>query len=276
MNGINPKWGAYLGLLVVIEQAIGHGTVSLTNLVPLDWAPYITSWCNFLAFIGTSIMTYQAAVSSPASGPLANTSIAPAVKAAILLAALLGSLALPGGAHAQLKTPQQIISDLKNDNAALKQKVTSSTAPAPASDAPLPCTFQMLIKLTPTNLLSTINQCIANKLVADTQRALSSASDFGTSGKGDADAVNCLTPALAIFQAGVEIPAVMSADGTTVVTPAQDPGPILLYQKYREFTLSGALTSCQAWFNGPINATVAAGIAGAGTVLGGAALLAPK
>jgi hypothetical protein len=70
MKGIDPKWTVYLGLLVAIEQAIGHGTVSLTNLVPADWAPYITSWCNFLAFVGTSIMTYQAAVSSPNAGPL--------------------------------------------------------------------------------------------------------------------------------------------------------------------------------------------------------------
>lgn len=68
--GIDPKWTMYLGLLVTIEQAIGHGTVSLTNLVPMSWAPYITSWCNFLAFVGTAIMTYQAAASSPSAGPL--------------------------------------------------------------------------------------------------------------------------------------------------------------------------------------------------------------
>jgi hypothetical protein len=60
MKGIDPKWGAYLGLAVIIEQGIGHGTVSLTNLIPVDWAPYVTSWANFLAFVGTSIMTYQA------------------------------------------------------------------------------------------------------------------------------------------------------------------------------------------------------------------------
>lgn len=70
MKGIDPKWIMYLGLLVTIEQAIGHGTVNLTNIVPADWAPYITSWCNLLAFIGTTIMTGQAAVSSTASGPL--------------------------------------------------------------------------------------------------------------------------------------------------------------------------------------------------------------
>lgn len=109
MKGIDPKWTMYLGLLVAIEQAIGHGTVSLTNLIPADWAPYITSWCNFLAFIGTSIMTWQAAVSSPKAGPAIDTPIAPAAKAAVLLAVLLGSLfVLTGDARAQAKLPLQL------------------------------------------------------------------------------------------------------------------------------------------------------------------------
>lgn len=113
MKGIDPKWAMYLGLLVTIEQAIGHGTVSLTNLVPESWAPYITSWCNFLAFVGTAVMTYQAAVSAPLPGPAANTPISPAVKSIIILAILAGALAFPSGAQAQFKTPQQIAADLK-------------------------------------------------------------------------------------------------------------------------------------------------------------------
>jgi hypothetical protein len=43
MKGIDPKWTMYLGLLVAVDQAIGHGTVSLTNLIPEDWVPYVTS-----------------------------------------------------------------------------------------------------------------------------------------------------------------------------------------------------------------------------------------
>ncbi len=100
MKGIDPKWTMYLGLLVTIEQAIGHGTVSLTNLVPADWSPYITSWCNFLAFVGTSIMTYQAAVSSPMPGPAINTPIAPTVVKVLLVAFVLSAF-LAGGAQAQ-------------------------------------------------------------------------------------------------------------------------------------------------------------------------------
>ena len=72
LPGIDPKWTAYLGLAVIIEQGIGHGTVSLTNLIPADWAPYVTSWANFLAFLGTAIMTGQSAFSSAAPGPLTS------------------------------------------------------------------------------------------------------------------------------------------------------------------------------------------------------------
>lgn len=102
MKGIDPKWAMYLGLLVTIEQAIGHGTVSLTNLVPSSWAPYITSWCNFLAFTGTAIMTYQAAVSAPVSGPAANTPISPIAKPVVIVAILfIGLFAMNGPASAQ-------------------------------------------------------------------------------------------------------------------------------------------------------------------------------
>lgn len=209
--------------------------------------------------------------------------------ARILLTALVCSLLADAEAQTLpklVKPTGNIVRDIEAVNGNAKAVITGQPAPAAESTAALPCTFQMLTKLTPANLLPTINQCIAGKLVSDTQRALDSASKFGTTGKGDADAVNCLTPALAIFQAGVEIPAVpdtpavLNPDGSVKTpavagTPAQEPGPILLYQKYREFTLSGALTSCQSWFNGPINATAAAGLGAASTAIGAAALIAP-
>src|ERR1700761_9208233 len=97
MKGIDPKYIMWLGLLVTVEQAIGHGTVSLTNLVPATWAPYITSWCNFLAFVGTSIMTYQAAISGPQVGPLIKLpeNITPMV-VKVLLVAFAASFLLAG------------------------------------------------------------------------------------------------------------------------------------------------------------------------------------
>ena len=72
MNGIDPKWVMWLGVLVTIEQAVGQGTVKLTNVVPEAWAPGVIGWCNLLAFVGTAIMTAMSAVSSSAKGPLAK------------------------------------------------------------------------------------------------------------------------------------------------------------------------------------------------------------
>jgi hypothetical protein len=70
MSGIDPKWPTLIGVLVVIEQAIGQGTVKLTDAIPAGYIPIVTSWCNILAFVGTTIMTAMTAYSSKASGPL--------------------------------------------------------------------------------------------------------------------------------------------------------------------------------------------------------------
>lgn len=280
LKGFN--WVVVLGIVVAIETQIGNGSMSLTNMVPDSWIPFVKAWAANLGSIGALIMS----AGSFGPRPQGQVTITPSMKSAIMVAFALGGLLMFGGdAHAagKLKTPDQIFQDIGNQVEATKQQVTNAVDPT----TPLPCTFNMLIKLTPVNLLTTIKQCVAEKLVSDTQRALDSATKYGSTGKGDADAINCLTPALAIFQAGVEtpavpeVPAVLNPDGSVktpgvAAVPAQDPGPILLYQKYREFTLSGALTACQSWFNGPINATAAAGIAGVGTVVGAAAVLAPK
>lgn len=92
MKGIDPKYIMWLGIAVGIEQAIGHGTVSLTNIIPADWSPYVTSWCNLLAFIGTSIMTYQAAVSGPQTGPLIPPTFTQPIVKILLFAFVLSFL----------------------------------------------------------------------------------------------------------------------------------------------------------------------------------------
>jgi len=70
MNGIDPKWVMWLGVAVTVEQAIGHGTISLTNAIPATWIPIVTTWSNLLAFCGTAVMTALSAYSSSAKGPL--------------------------------------------------------------------------------------------------------------------------------------------------------------------------------------------------------------
>lgn len=283
---IDPRFGFWFSIAMAIVSALGICGTQLTTLFGDIMANKILAAIVMLNVINSAINAILHAIPSK-PGAASEFALGPKVVPVILLALILGVMALPGDAHAQIKTPQQIINDLRTENARLSQKVSSVVAPTDSATA-LPCDFKMLTKLTPENLIPTQKAClsdVAQKLVNDTQRALASAKAYvGPNGgnPGDGDGINCLTPGLAIFKAGVQVPAVpavMSADGTTVVTPevpAQDPGPILLYQKYREFTLAGGLTACQTWFNGPINATAAAGVAGAGTIVAGAAILAPK
>ena len=210
-----------------------------------------------------------------------------------LVVAFLPCVALAIPASAQPRLTGNIVKDIQGINAGVKATVTGKPANDPS--AALPCMdISVLTKLTPQNLVPTLKGCeIAgvNQLVTDTQRALDSAKSFtgsatGTVAAGDNDAINCLSPGLALFKAAAivpavpDTPAVLNADGTVKTpavagTPEIDPGPILLFQKYREFTIVGGLTSCQTWLNGPVNATAAAGIAGVGAAVAGAALL-PK
>lgn len=108
MNGIDPKWVFYLGILVTIESAIGQGAVKLTNVVPETWSPYIIGWCTLLAFIGNVVMTALAGYSSKTAGPL--------VKPLVLVAVILGSLfAFTGDARAQGIKLKPLTGNLGND-----------------------------------------------------------------------------------------------------------------------------------------------------------------
>lgn len=278
---IDPRIAFWFGVWTFLLLGLANGSGHLPSTFSKETADQIISWAGFLAWINSGVLTAASGYSSSRTGPMVNAVIPPGTKAAIILAIVLGSFLAAPSAHAQIKF-KPLPDPLKLNQAAAQAKAVITGQPAPDSTTALPCDFKMLTKLTPDNLIPTMKACLSDvnsQLVNDTQRALDSAKVYG--GTGDGDGVNCLTPGLAIFKAGVQVPAVpavIAADGTvtTPAVPAQDPGPILLYQKYREFTLSGALTSCQSWFNGPINATAAAGLAGAGTALAGAALLVPK
>jgi hypothetical protein len=282
--GIDPKWCAYLGLAVIIEQGIGHGTVSLTNLIPVNWAPYVTSWANFLAFVGTSIMTYQAAVSSPVAGPAINTPIAPVAKVAILFAALIGLTLLSASpSHAApLKRPAitgNPVADIKTDLG-----IVPAAGVIKNTDGTITCNFNIFANLNPKNLIATIQACVSDAnstFEPDVAAALASAQAY--SGSGDQAGIQCLQPALAIVQAGIERPAVaaVAAQPATATSPAMaavaavpgyKPGAITLFQKFREFTLAGGPTACQNWVNGTIQGAVAPAVGAVAGVAGAAAL----
>jgi hypothetical protein len=92
--------------------------------------------------------------------------------------------------------------------------------------------------------------------VTDIKAALDSA----TAAK-DGTAIACLTPALAIATAAVGTPAVPAVVTNGVVTtpevPAVYPGPILIFQKYREFVTAGGPSNCKTAVQSTINGTMA-------------------
>jgi hypothetical protein len=182
---------------------------------------------------------------------MVNTPVAPAAKVAILLEVFGACLfALPGDANAQvkLKTPQQIVNDIKSATG----QATSSTPSKPGA-----CDITLFANLTIANVVTDIQNCIdsviaggAAPFVADIKAALQSATDAK-----DGTAMACLGPALAIATAAMGTPA--SADGST---PAVYPGPILIFQKYREFLTAGGPSNCKTAVQSTINGTTASGL----------------
>lgn len=288
-------FGVWTNILILVA---GYGFDHAPAAIAL-YAPTAQWISGFIAQINGIILTAMMGLSSNKVGPLVSVPalppVTPTIVKILLVAFTLSFLVAGSPAMAQGPKPFKPTGNLVRDTAAAfdqtKAAVTGQPAPDPA--AALPCMdIKMLIRLTPENLVPTMKACVQdmnNQLVSDTSRALDSANAYvGPNGgaTGDNDAVNCLKPALSLFKAAAivpavpEVPAVLSPDGTVKTaavpgTPELDPGPVLLFQKYREFTLAGALTSCQSWFNSPINATAAAGVAGVGAVAG-AALLMPK
>jgi len=206
----------------------------------------------------------------------------------LLKVAFLVSLFPVAPAGAQTKKPVFTGDPVADTRRAFDQTKEAVTGKPADPTAPVACGFKMFVHLTPDNLEQTVKNCVATangKLITDVKGALDSAVAFNNNA-GDKDGMACLQPAYAIVQAAAftpyvpAVPAVMNPDGT-VKTPevpaveSKEPGLVTLFQKYREFTLSGGLTACQNWINQPTQLTAAAGVAGIATIAG-AALLIPK
>lgn len=132
--------------------------------------------------------------------------------------------------------------------------------------APTTCDFNTLANLTATSVVEQIDQCvqsnvsgIANLFLPDVEAALGAAGVYG-----DQPGIACLKPALAIVQAAVGTPAVpavaeIPATSTTPAVPAVAaiaavlPGPILIFQMFRQFELSGGPAACKTWVNSTIS-----------------------
>jgi hypothetical protein len=107
MQGIDPKWVFYLGIVVTIEEGIAGGSIKLAHAIPDSWIPVVDAWASILAFSGTAIMTALSAYSSKAAGPLIQPP-PPAVKVLAWLILPLALVLLMGNpAGAQDRSPRQ-------------------------------------------------------------------------------------------------------------------------------------------------------------------------
>jgi hypothetical protein len=55
IEGLN--WICMLGIMVAIETQIGNGSMSLSNMVPEAWIPFVKAWAANLGSIGALIMS---------------------------------------------------------------------------------------------------------------------------------------------------------------------------------------------------------------------------
>jgi hypothetical protein len=199
MKGIDPKWVVFLGIALMIEQGIGQGSVSLTNVVPLDWIPYVKGWSALLAFIGTTVMTGMSAYSSKDAGMMIPTpSVPPAVKALIgfLIIGVALSFAMPAQAANGVSFPK-----LKPLSLPLQKTVPAAPAAnPPTSNDPIADLMDKLEKIKAEDVAA---------IVVDINAA-------------DVDAGTVVTPAIPATPA---VPAVIAPDGVTVVTPAVPANP---------------------------------------------------
>lgn len=245
MKGIDPKYIMWLGLAVSIEQAIGHGTVSLTNVVPASWAPYVTSWCNLLAFIGTAIMTYQAAVSGPQTGPLLPSTELPkstlvktdTVVKILLIAFALSFLVAGNSAQAaQSFKPRTVAA-----KSASGSTVTKSAAIA-----------------NPITVLQTFT-------VSDLQAALSDAQ-----ANHDAAATACYTALLPIVQSGVGNPFPTGLGGFQLLQKARDAKAMVAALNSPTGPLANLNMACAPLIVDAQNTLIQLGIIGGGVLAAGA------
>jgi hypothetical protein len=249
------------------------------TLAGLFWGWWTTGGAQQMARLLkklTSTVTQKAAITAaqvlpPAAAvdTQAKSLSVQSVTKALLVAFLLSAVLIPSAFASPLPRPR-----LPIDPLGLNDKTIAGTVAAPAATGPLTCDFSVFSRLTPANLVGTIQQCVSdtnNLFLPDVTDALASAT-----ASNDNTGQQCLKPALAIVSAAVETPGSDAVAATATApaiaaVPAHKPGVILLFQKFREFTLAGGPTACQNWVNGTISGALqpVAGVAGAALLGGG-------
>lgn len=249
---IDPRVGFWFSIAMAIVSALGLCGTQFTTMFGDPTAAKIMAAIVLLNVINSAINAVLHAIPSK-PGAANEFALGPKAVPVILLALILGALAFPGGAYAQVKLVRPT-GNIARDIAAATGGPTASTS---TPSKPGACDITLFSNLSFASVVNDITNCVgsvvsagATPFVADLGAALDSANTAK-----DGIAIACLTPALAIAKAAQGTPA--SADGST---PAIYPGPILIFQKYREFVNAGGPSNCKTAVQSTINGTVASAL----------------
>jgi hypothetical protein len=207
----------------------------------------------------TATQAVEVAKAMPAAATVAEqakfAAISNSLLKILLVAFLLSAFLVPAAfAQGAAPTPKPRATFTGRPVADLKNAIDNLTAPTtPDEIAKTACDISMFSKLTFENAVPLIQKCVATEvagqiapLVPDTQAALDSAK-----ASKDGTAIACLEPGLALLTAAAGTPATKATDGT--ITPAIPPGPILIFQKLREFVTAGGPSNCKTAVQSTIN-----------------------
>lgn len=239
---------AVLGFLIAIETQITNGSMSFVHTLPPGWIDIVKEWAANLATVGALLVSIVRMSGSSSPAPSVTSTVIKILIGAFLLSAFLAGS--PAMAQTTRHTPPAMTGNIVQD---IKTDLNNAGIKAPTVTAGAACDFNIFALLNPQNVVTMIQNCVsdANKpFLPDVQAALDSA----TAAK-DKPGMDCLAPALAIVQAAVGTPAVVAPDGT-VTTQAKMAGIILIFQKFREFTLANGPAACKNWVQSTINGAV--------------------
>lgn len=100
-KGIHPNWLVLVGIVILLAQAVGQGTINFSDALPAAYIPRIDAWCRIIAVTGNLVMTGMGMVSSSGTGMLVGTQPPAGAKNAILFFILAsGSILLLAHARA--------------------------------------------------------------------------------------------------------------------------------------------------------------------------------
>jgi hypothetical protein len=266
------KVAAAIIVLAALAHGIDVGDVPLTNALPASWIPHIVAWCKIFVYVAPFLVAghsftalkWPELPAAPAADAKAAASSAQVKAGVILLAIGIAAALASSPAFAESRKPILTGNPINDIESVVKQQPQAAPS-AFKSDGTPTCDFNTYIVLTPQNVVQLLQAC-GEKLLSDSQAALASATK-----SNDNIATACLTPGAALVQAAIGTPAVPAVEAVPATAtspaiaaapavPAILPGPILIFQKFREFINAGGITNCKAWVNNTITAATASGL----------------